>query len=495
VIPLAGGAGYLAVGGVAAVVCFALGFPVRRLAVRWGAVVPPDPRRVHTRPTPTAGGAAMLVGLIAALAFAGRLSGLQGVFVDSSEPIGVALAAVVIFGVGLVDDVRDISAPAKVAGQVLAASVLYYAGVTMYQIEVPLTHQVVVLSPSLTPLITAIWVIGIANAVNLIDGLDGLAAGIVAIAASAFCVYGLRLEHLGLLGTSSLGPLLAAAAAGVAVGFLPHNFHPAKIFMGDAGAMLLGLVMAASTSVVGGRTADVSGHSFFLLAPLVIPFVILGVPMVDTAFAIVRRTVRRTSFATADKAHLHHRLMQMGHGQRRSVLILWAWTALLAGFVLYPLYDRTGNAIVPFVAPFLVILLLTLFRPGMRLVAPVGAHSKRARHPDPRDPASATGDPGGEERDPGEWRRIGGAAPVPAGPESRGEPGGDNFGRAPVGGGAPTAPAGEGAEADPTARGASLRPAPAEAHRRTGHQPERGRHRGAGRPSDRPLRPFREPPR
>ena len=174
-----------------------------------------------------------------------------------------------------------------------------------------------------------------ANAINLIDGLDGLAAGIVGIAAVAFGFYSYRLLGDGVLVADNPGPLIATITAGVCCGFLPHNFNPARIFMGDAGALFLGLLMAVSTSTVGGQNdAAYSGQSFFFYAPIFIPLVILGVPLFDAAFAIVRRTARRAGVATADKDHLHHRLMRLGHGHRRSVLILWAWTILLSGFVL-----------------------------------------------------------------------------------------------------------------------------------------------------------------
>ena len=151
------------------------------------------------------------------------------------------------------------------------------------------------------------------------------------------------------------------------LGFLPHNFHPSKIIMGDAGALLLGLLMASTTITVGGRTADqFSGQTYFFFAPLVIPFFILGVPMVDTAFAIVRRAMKRASLSQADKEHLHHRLMRLGHGQRRSVIILWAWTAVLSLVVLFPTYTNKGNAIVPAAIAGLAVALYTLFHPGVR---------------------------------------------------------------------------------------------------------------------------------
>jgi UDP-GlcNAc:undecaprenyl-phosphate GlcNAc-1-phosphate transferase len=154
---------------------------------------------------------------------------------------------------------------------------------------------------------------------------------------------------------------------GLCLGFLPHNFHPARIFMGDGGALLLGLLMAASTVLVGGQTDDpFSGRTFFFYAPLFIPLIILGVPIIDTAFAILRRASKRSGVATADKGHLHHRLMRLGHGQRRSVVILWAWTALLSGFVLYPVYTGKGDAVVFVALVALCLLLYTYFHPGTR---------------------------------------------------------------------------------------------------------------------------------
>jgi UDP-GlcNAc:undecaprenyl-phosphate GlcNAc-1-phosphate transferase len=357
---------YLAVLAVAAVATFVLTFPTRWLMWRWGATVQPSERRIHTRVIPTIGGAAMVVGFLIAMGVASQLRLFHNVFQDSSEPLGVVLAALVIFAVGVVDDVREVSAPAKAAGMVLAATVLYYFGVTMFFFKVPFAGTIV-LSNSITPLLTVLWVLGMANAINFIDGLDGLAAGIVAIGAGAFCVYSVHLVDLGVLSRDNLGPLVAALACGVCLGFLPHNFHPAKIIMGDAGALFLGLLMAVSTSVVGGRTATVvNGQTFFFFAPLFIPFLILGVPILDTAFAIVRRTLKGSLVAEADLDHLHHRLVRLGHGHRRSVFILWAWTALLSGFVLYPTFTHHGNVLFTFGALGLGIALYTLFRPGLR---------------------------------------------------------------------------------------------------------------------------------
>jgi UDP-GlcNAc:undecaprenyl-phosphate GlcNAc-1-phosphate transferase len=360
---------------VAAVVTAVATMPACRLSARVGYVALPHERKVHDKATPYGGGAAMLLGFLVAMIVAAVISPLHGIFANSSEPLGVVLAGAAIFSVGLIDDVRDMSAPAKMAGQVLAASILYFLGVTMYEIKVPLAG-LIALTPGVTPLITAAWVIALTNAINLIDGLDGLAAGVVAIGGGALAVYGLRLMQLGVLPLDNIGPLIAVIACGVCLGFLPFNFHPARVFMGDAGALLLGLMMSASTMVIGGRfplgglparTVPVlSGVTYFFFAPLIIPLFIVGVPILDMAFAFVRRTARGTGFHTPDKEHIHHRLLRLGHGHRRSVLILWAWTAVLSGFVLFPLFIPRVNAIIPIGAAALGVGLYTLFHPGLR---------------------------------------------------------------------------------------------------------------------------------
>ena len=378
---------YVVVAVVAAVGTYVAMFPIRRLAMRIGFVDEPDERRIHTRVTPNGGGVAMFAAFLVAMIVASQLPQFQGIFQGSSEPLGLVLGAAVIFAVGLADDVKDVSAPAKMAGEVLAAMVLVYLGVTMENFKIPLVGFLV-LSPgsAWTPLLTALWVIVITNAVNLIDGLDGLATGIVAIASGALAVYGLRLVDQGQLSPDNLGPLIAVIAFGVCVGFLPHNFHPARAFMGDAGALFLGLLMAAATMVIGGRQPEGSGQTYFFFAPLFIPLFILGVPIADMAFAFVRRAAKGQGFHIPDKDHVHHRLLRLGHGPRRTVVILWAWTALLSGFVLYPLFASKANAFIPFGAVVLGLLLYTLFHPGLRKnIPPVegGEAAAQDRAPDP----------------------------------------------------------------------------------------------------------------
>lgn len=357
---------YLVVLAVAAITTLAVTPLVRRLAVRVGAVVRPDERRVHVRPTPTLGGIAMFAGLVAGMVTAWQLDAFVEVFSGNSEPLGLLAAAAVILAVGVIDDLIEVSAPAKVAGTVLAASILVLSGISMLNFRVPFAG-IVVLSPDWSYLISVLWVLGMVQAVNLIDGLDGLATGIVGIAAGTFFIYSLRLTDEGLLLASTVAPLAAIVVLGMCAGFLPWNRHPAKIFMGDGGALMLGLLMAASTMMVGGRTdQEFSGQTFFFFAPLFIPLLILGVPILDTAWAIIRRAASRQSVATADKDHLHHRLMRLGHGHGRSVVILWVWTLLLSGFVLVPTFTGRGDAVVPFVIGALALVLYTLLHPSVR---------------------------------------------------------------------------------------------------------------------------------
>ena len=355
----------------AALVTFATTPFLARLSFRVGAVQAPDERRVHTRPTALLGGAAILLGFLAGLVVAWRLSDFAPVFDASTIPLGVALGAVAMFSVGQLDDLREVSPPAKLAGTVLAGSVLSIAGVSILFFRIPFAG-LLALSPDMSTLLTVLWVVGMTTAINYVDGLDGLAAGIVAIAAAALLLYCERLADIGAVGPDNVGPIIAAAVLGACLGFLPHNFHPARIFMGDAGALLLGILMAAATIAVGGNTdAQFSGQTFFFFAPLFIPLVILGVPIFDTAFSILRRARRGSGVTVADKDHLHHRLMRLGHGQRRSVVILWTWTVLLSAIALYPTYSRRGDLYVPFALVAAGLVLFTLFGPGIRSRADV----------------------------------------------------------------------------------------------------------------------------
>ncbi|NDB42787.1 MAG: undecaprenyl/decaprenyl-phosphate alpha-N-acetylglucosaminyl 1-phosphate transferase [Actinobacteria bacterium] len=356
--------GYLIVGGVAAVVTAIMTPLVAMFARKHGFMATPDERRSHPEATPDIGGVAFFIALVAAVFVAWQMDRFDPLFKNNSELVGVVVAGLVVFILGLVDDIHEVSAPMKVTGVVVAAVALIWFGVTMIYFRAPFV-DVFVLSSDWIPLFTVLWLLGMTQAINLIDGLDGLAAGIVAIASMAFFVYSRNLGVNGFLSEPNIGPLVAIITVGICVGFLPFNFNPAKIFMGDSGALLLGLLVAVSTSVVGGRanpdTTNVSGQTYFFLAPLFIPILVLGVPILDVIFAIIRRTRSGVGFATADTGHLHHRLIKLGHGPRRAVVIMWLWTALLSGFVLYPTLSDGPTNLWPFLIVAFALGGFTLF--------------------------------------------------------------------------------------------------------------------------------------
>lgn len=317
---------------------------VRRAAVRLGAIDHPSDRKVHPAPTPRLGGVGLLIGVLAALGVAFLLPAFRPVFDDSSELQGTMIAAAVICAVGVVDDFRSLSAPAKAAGQILAAGLLILSGVELLFFWFP-TQGVISLGSDLAVPLTVAWVLLLANAINLVDGLDGLAAGTVAIAAGAFFVY----VHAG---PSAFGDrpssaaLLSAVAAGASIGFLPYNFHPARIFMGDSGSMLLGLLLASATISGVGRSIQPSGGDIAAFSiPVLIPVILIAVPLVDVALAVVRRLRHHRPVFAPDKEHIHHQLQEIGHTHRRAVLVMYLWSVLLAGSALAVTFIN-GRAIV-----------------------------------------------------------------------------------------------------------------------------------------------------
>ena len=361
---------YLLVGLIATVVTYLSTPLVRRLATRVGAIDQPNDRKVHANPTPTLGGLAIFIGIVVAGAAASFMPEFDDVFVQSAQPLGIAAAALVIFVLGVVDDFRPLTAAPKLAGQVFAAGLLFLSGVKMQFVLLP--DSVLVLSDDVSVLVTVVWLVTMINAVNLIDGLDGLAAGIVAIAAASFFVYTHNLVQLGDLALdSSSAPLLAIIIVGAAMGFLRHNFHPARIFMGDSGSMLLGLVLGATTLVGIGKapTNNLDAANVLLAySPLWIPALVVAIPILDASLAIVRRVRGRRSVFHADKEHLHHRLMDLGHGHMQAVVVMYVWSALAAGAGLaFTFLDRSAWT---FALPIAVaaIVLYTLFPVLMKAI-------------------------------------------------------------------------------------------------------------------------------
>jgi UDP-GlcNAc:undecaprenyl-phosphate GlcNAc-1-phosphate transferase len=303
---------------------------VRLVSIKTGTIDQPSDRRVHPVPTPTAGGVAMYAGFLVALALSRFLPFFDDVNRASPEPLAALVTCTMMLVLGLVDDRRGVLWLTKLTGQVFVAGILVLMGVQLaYFVRGP--KDVVVLTGDLPAMLTIAWVIVVANAVNLVDGLDGLAAGMVAIASTAFLVF--IVQSPSLFGTASQAALLSSITCGICLGFLPWNFHRAKIFMGDSGAMLLGMLVSIATiSGVGRNPYPPSPGDLAVTAiPLLVVALVLFVPFLDVVLAIIRRTRRGIGIGHADKEHLHHRLLEIGHGHRQAVLLMYLWSALIAG--------------------------------------------------------------------------------------------------------------------------------------------------------------------
>jgi UDP-GlcNAc:undecaprenyl-phosphate GlcNAc-1-phosphate transferase len=323
---------YLLILLTAAIFTYAATTLVRRLAFVVGAVTPVRARDVHAVPTPRLGGVAMLIGFAAAVLVGSRLPFLGQLF-ETPELIGVLLGATIITLMGALDDVRDLDWLTKLAGQVIAGGVMAFFGVQL--LSLPIFGVTVLPEPVLVTLTILIVVIS-TNAVNFIDGLDGLAAGVVFISASAFFAWTyLVARAFDPPNVFSTATFITAALMGCCLGFLPHNIHPARLFMGDAGALLLGLLLSAATISMTGSVdpnssvAATSALAAFTL-PLLLPVAILAIPILDMALAVVRRTRRGVHPWKPDAHHLHHQLLRIGHSHRRAVGLLYLWSGLLA---------------------------------------------------------------------------------------------------------------------------------------------------------------------
>lgn len=304
-----------------------------------GAALPVRDRDVHEARIPRLGGVAMLLGLMAAMLVASYLPRMREVFVESSDARALIAAAVVMCLVGAADDIFDLPPMAKFAGQLVSAGLLVTGGVQLLYLPVP--GGFFALSPIQGQVLSIIIVVGAANAVNFVDGLDGLATGIVAIGAAAFFTYAYIFAVVQGDSRLTTPALVAVVLMSMCAGFLPHNVHPARIFMGDAGAMPLGMLLAAATITLTGRFSaqNTDGSSLLLtLLPIMLPLAVILIPALDTMMAIIRRTRAGLSVSAPDKKHLHHRLLALGHTHRRAVLIMWVWAAVLSfGVVLVAL--------------------------------------------------------------------------------------------------------------------------------------------------------------
>ncbi|MFC7825294.1 MraY family glycosyltransferase [Streptomyces sp. NPDC057375] len=363
---------------ITAAVTYLLTGPVRKFAIVAGAMPEIRARDVHREPTPRLGGIAMFFGLCAGLLVADHLTNLSEVFEKSNEPRALLSGAALIWLIGVLDDKFEIDALIKLGGQMIAAGVMVVQGLTILWIPLPGVGTVALTQWQGTLLTVALVVITI-NAVNFVDGLDGLAAGMVCIAAAAFFMYAYRIWYSYGIEAAAPASLFAAILMGMCLGFLPHNMHPARIFMGDSGSMLIGLVLAAGAiSVTGQVDPDLmnlfSGsernavHQMVpVYIPLVMPLTIIAIPAADLILAIVRRTWRGQSPFAADRGHLHHRLLEIGHSHSRAVLIMYFFSALIAfGALAYSVNAASMWIVLSVVflsAIGLVLLLLPRFTP------------------------------------------------------------------------------------------------------------------------------------
>ena len=357
---------YLLVLLCSAVTSYVLTPAVLRLSRRLGAVDVPDDRKVHAVPTPTLGGVAIFCGFLAGFAVASALGPFRTAFQPliswpPSEPVAVVLGAAMVFALGIIDDLHGLAAPTKLAGQILAAGFVFLGGVRLQWFRLP-PFGTLSLGASDSAVVTIAWIVVIVNAVNLIDGLDGLAAGITLIAGGTFFIYSFELSK-GLALSEQIqltAPLISIVVVGSALGFLRHNFNPAKIFMGDSGSMTLGFLIATATVVGVGRLppSNPVSESVIFYLPVLIPAVVLAIPILDTFLAVLRRARRGVDIFDADKRHLHHRLLEIGHGHRQAVLIMYAWTAVIAGAGLAISFAPIFT--VPFAAAAVAILLYTV---------------------------------------------------------------------------------------------------------------------------------------
>ncbi|POX41201.1 undecaprenyl-phosphate alpha-N-acetylglucosaminyl 1-phosphate transferase [Streptomyces sp. Ru73] len=410
---------------VTAAVTYLLTGPVRKFAIAAGAMPEIRARDVHREPTPRLGGIAMFGGLCAGLLVSAHFTNIKSVFEFSNEPRALLSGAALIWILGVLDDKWGVDALIKLGGQMIAAGVMVLQGLTILWIPVPGVGTVS-LTPMQGTLLTVALVVITINAVNFVDGLDGLASGMVCIAAAAFFMYAYRIWYGYGLEAAAPASLFAAILMGMCLGFLPHNMHPARIFMGDSGSMLIGLVLAAGAISVTGQV-DPDAMQLFagserlavhtmvpVYIPLLLPLTIIAVPFADLVLAIVRRTWNGQSPFTADRGHLHHRLLEIGHSHSRAVLIMYFWSALIAfGAVAYSVNNASVwivLGIVALSAVGLVLLLLPRFTPraprwAERMVPP------RYRRRATAAPASGAGAEQGEPGEPGEGQRE----PVPAG--------------------------------------------------------------------------------
>ncbi|MEY4279901.1 MAG: hypothetical protein RL313_164 [Actinomycetota bacterium] len=313
---------------LAAAICYVVTPFVRTWAIKFGAVAAIRQRDIHTTPTPRWGGVAMWIAMTITFLIVGNLSLVGKSFGHDAQ--GIFLAGTFLVLLGMADDRYELDAITKLAGQAMAAGILLLYGIQVLWLPI---NGVTTLPPSIGQLVTVLAVLVTINAVNFIDGLDGLAAGVVAISGVAFFAFAYLLAVIYGFSRAGAPSLITAVTIGICLGFLPHNTNPARIFMGDSGSMFLGLLLASSAITLTGQvdpnaiTAESLGPA---LLPLLLPFAVLAIPLIDLSLAIIRRIRAGKSPFSSDKEHLHHRIMRAGNTQIRTAAILYLWTATIA---------------------------------------------------------------------------------------------------------------------------------------------------------------------
>ncbi|MBB2955058.1 UDP-GlcNAc:undecaprenyl-phosphate GlcNAc-1-phosphate transferase [Bifidobacterium commune] len=331
---------------------------VRHLAIEIGAVGEVRARDVHTVPTPRMGGLAMLMGLTVAIVFASKMPFISGLFVGSSQAWVVLAGAVLICLLGVADDLWDLDWMLKLAGQLLISVFVAWGGVQI--IFLPF-GSLITASPSISMAITAFLIVASINAVNFVDGLDGLASGIVAIGGIAFAAYSYVIAR-STPSYASMATLLDVALVGICVGFLLHNWHPAKLFMGDSGSMLLGYMITCASIIMTGHLDPASVHTSIYLPvfmPIMLPILVLFLPVLDMCLAIVRRLSKGQSPMHPDRMHLHHRMLRIGHSVQGAVLILWGWAALISFGSIMILFFRWQYVLVGMMVATVILAICT----------------------------------------------------------------------------------------------------------------------------------------
>ena len=319
---------YLLTIALAATLCYLITPFIKILAMRAGAFINLRSRDTHSVITPRWGGIGMWISMSLTFLVVSHLPLVAKSF--GREATGIFLAGTFIMILGALDDMYDLDSITKFAGQAVAGGILLLHGVQILWLPI---NGIYILPPSIGQLLTIFFVMVVINAVNFVDGLDGLATGIVAICAMAFFGFSYLLAVVNGLNRAGAPSLITAVIIGICIGFLPHNYHPARIFMGDSGAMFLGLLLSAAAITLTGQidlNAITNQGSSSPLLPLLLPFSILAIPLIDLGMAVIRRLRAGRSPFAADKEHLHHKLLSMGNSHRRTSAILYSWTAMFA---------------------------------------------------------------------------------------------------------------------------------------------------------------------